>query len=106
MNLYLIALAEMSGTFAVILIGGGSLLVSERMPDFLPGFGVAVTFGVMVSVMILAVGAVSGAHFNPAVTLAFALTKRIPAGIVPLYCLSQCAGGAAAGVILNFLRKL
>ncbi len=99
-------LAEMAGTFAIILIGGGSILLSEKFPNFFPSFGVAVTFGVIITLMILIFGGLSGAHFNPAVTLAFAVTKRIPAGDIPIYFLGQCTGGLLAGIFLVFLKKI
>ena len=100
------ALAEVIGTFLVISIGGGSILLLEKYPAFFPSFGVAVTFGTIVALMILAVGQFSGAHFNPAVTLAFAVVKRLPASQVPVYWMSQCVGGLAAAGILILLKKL
>ena len=90
------AFAEMIGTFAIIFVGGGSILLSERFPHFFPSFGVAFTFGSIITLMILALGHLSGAHFNPAVTLAFAVAKRFPAPQIYVYWLSQCAGGLFA----------
>ena len=100
------ALAEMAGTFAVIFVGGGSILLAERYPDFFPSFGVAVAFGLIITLMILSLGHLSGAHFNPAVTLAFAVAKRFPPAQIAVYWLSQCAGGLAAAVLLTALRKI
>lgn len=106
MSLLYKALAEMIGTFAIIFVGGSSIILSERFPHLFPSFGVAITFGTIVMLMILAVGNLSGAHFNPAVTLAFALVKRFPFSQIYIYWLSQCAGGAAAAGFLIFLKRL
>lgn len=106
MVLLMKALAEMVGTFAIIFVGGSSILLSERYPNLFPSFGIAVTFGSVVALMILAVGHLSGAHFNPAVTLAFAVAKRFPAAQIVVYWLSQCAGGLLAAVLLIGLRKV
>ena len=106
MTLAIKALAEMAGTFAIIFVGGSSILLSEKFPNLFPSFGIAITFGCVVTLMILAVGHLSGAHFNPAVTLAFAVTKRFPAEQVFLYWLSQCTGGLAAAGLLIALKQI
>ena len=72
------AVAEMVGTFAVIFVGGGSIVLSERYPQAFPTFCIPIAWGLAVTLMIFAAGRISGAHFNPAVTLAFAVAKRIP----------------------------
>lgn len=100
------ALAEMIGTFAVISVGGGSILLSERYPHIFPSVGIAITFGTVIALMILAVGHVSGAHFNPAVTLAFAVTKRLPAAQAPVYWLSQGIGAVIAAILLIHLKSV
>jgi len=100
------ALAEMSGTFLLIFVGGSSILLSEKYPHFFPSFGVAVTFGSVICLMILALGHISGAHFNPAVTLAFAVAKRFPAAQIWLYWASQCAGGILGAGALLLLRRV
>ncbi len=100
------ALAEMAGTFAMISVGGSSILLAQRFPAVFPSFGIAAAWGSIIALMILVLGNISGAHFNPAVTLAFAAMKRFPAALVPLYWLSQCAGGLAASGLLVALRRL
>ena len=97
------ALAEMSGTFAMIFIGGGSIILSER--HILPPICIPVAWGLMVCLMIMAVGHISGAHFNPAVTLAFAAVKRIPFNQVWFYWASQLLGGLIAATLLGILNK-
>ncbi len=100
------ALAEMAGTFVMIFVGGGAILLSERFPQYFPSFGIAVTFGAIIALMILALGHFSGAHFNPAVTLAFAAAGRFPVSSVPVYWLGQFAGGLAAAGLLLILKKI
>ena len=97
------ALAEMGGTFALIFIGGGSIILSEK--HILPPICIPLAWGMMVCLMIIAVGHISGAHFNPAVTLAFAAVKRIPFSQVWFYWASQMAGGLAAVGVLGVLNK-
>ncbi len=71
--------------------------------DALTHVGVALTFGLIITVMIAATGHLSGAHFNPAVTLAFALTRHFPWSEVLLYVLSQLVGAIAGALTLNAL---
>ncbi len=106
MTLALKALAEMTGTFAIIFVGGSSILLSEKFPGQFPAAGVAITFGSIVALMILALGVRSGAHFNPAVTLAFAIAHGFPAAQIILYWSSQLAGGLLAACLLLFLKRL
>lgn len=103
MNLFYKALAEMGGTFALIFVGGGSIVLCER--HFLPPICIPLAWGLMVFLMIVAVGPISGAHFNPAVTLAFAAVKRIPWNQIWFYWTSQLAGGLAAVTILRVIQK-
>ena len=63
--------------------------------------GIALTFGLVILAMIYAVGEISGAHFNPAVTSAFWLSGRFPAGLVLPYIASQCLGAFAASGVLR-----
>ncbi len=70
-------LAEAIGTFALVFAGAGAILVDSETHE-LGNVGVALTFGLVIMAMIYAVGHVSGAHFNPAVTVAFALTRHFP----------------------------
>ena len=65
--------------------------------------GVALTFGLAVFALIAALGDVSGAHFNPAVTIGFRLAGRFPGRLVPPYILSQCAGALLASLVVRLL---
>jgi Major intrinsic protein len=69
--------AELIGTFALVFAGAGAIMVDAKT-HALGHVGVAITFGLVIMVMIYAVGHVSGAHFNPAVSFAFALTRHFP----------------------------
>ncbi len=100
------ALAEMIGTFAMVFVGGGVILLSEKYPNVIRPYFIPVTWGLVICTMIFAMGKISGAHFNPAVTLAFAVTQRISVSQVPVYWLSQCAGGLTAAILLIILKKI
>ena len=73
----------------------------DAKTDALGHVGVAITFGLVIMVMIYAVGHVSGAHFNPAVTLAFALTRHFPWPRVAAYWLAQLVGAVLAAALLR-----
>ena len=100
MNLFQKSLAEFLGTFVLVFAGCGSLMVSARFPGSLPHAMIPVIFGLAVAVMVYAVGHISGAHFNPAVTIAFAAVRHFPKKDVPAYCAAQIAGAFAAICLL------
>jgi glycerol uptake facilitator-like aquaporin len=87
------ASAEFVGTFALVSAGCGAIVVNHQT-GALSHVGVALTFGLIITVMIAALGHLSGAHFNPAVTLAFALVRRFSWREVPIYIMSQSFGPA------------
>jgi MIP family channel proteins len=89
--------AELVGTYALVTAGCGAIMV-DAQTGALGHMGVAFTFGLVIMVMIAATGHISGAHFNPAVTVAFALTRHFPWREVPLY-----VGGQVVGAILGAL---
>src|ERR1700751_1281364 len=94
------AVAEAIGTFALVFAGCGAIMVDART-HALGHVGVAITFGLVIMAMIYAVGHVSGAHFNPAVTFAFALTRHFPASRALGYWLAQLAGAIVAAAVLR-----
>ena len=93
-------LAEAIGTFALVFAGCGAIMV-DATTHALGHVGVAISFGLVIMVMIYAVGHISGAHFNPAVTLAFATSRHFGWRRVPLYWAAQLAGALAAALVLR-----
>ena len=100
------ALAELIGTFVVIFIGGGSILLCEKFPQIFPSFTIPLAWGITIAIMIWAVGHISGAHFNPAVTFAFVIAKRLPVSQILIYWGSQLCGGLLAISLLETLKKI
>jgi MIP family channel proteins len=92
--------AEAMGTFALVFAGCGAIMVDAKT-HALGHVGVAISFGLVIMVMIYAVGHISGAHFNPAVTLAFATSRHFPAVRVPAYWAAQLTGALAAALVLR-----
>jgi MIP family channel proteins len=93
-------LAEAIGTFALVFAGAGAIMVNAKT-EALGHVGVAITFGLVIMAMVYAVGHVSGAHFNPAVSFAFALTRHFPWPRVGAYWTAQVAGALAAAALLR-----
>jgi aquaporin NIP len=93
-------LAEAIGTFALVFAGCGAIMVDAKT-GALGHVGVAISFGLVIMVMIYAVGHISGAHFNPAVTLAFAVSRHFPWPRVPPYLAAQLAGATVAALALR-----
>jgi len=93
-------LAEAIGTFALVFAGAGAIMV-EADTQALGQVGIALTFGLVIMAMIYAVGHVSGAHFNPAVTVAFALTRHFPWSRAAAYVVVQLAAAIAAAGLLR-----
>jgi aquaporin Z len=94
------ALAEALGTYFLVLIGPGTAMVDAFTDGAVGHVGVALAFGFVVVAMIFALGHLSGAHINPAVTLAFWSVGRFPASEVAPYVAAQCAGGTLASLTL------
>jgi aquaporin NIP len=94
--------AEFVGVYALVAAGCGAIMVNT-LTGALTHVGVAVTFGLVILVMIAATGHLSGAHFNPAVTLAFALIRHFPWREVPLYVGAQLLGATSGALTLLFL---
>jgi len=92
--------AEAIGTFALVFAGAGAVMVDAKT-HALGHVGVALAFGLVIMAMIYAVGHISGAHFNAAVTFAFALTRHFPWTRALGYWLSQLVGALAAAALLR-----
>ncbi len=92
-------IAEFIGTFFLVFFGCGTIILAQTQPDSVHGFSIPLVFGGTVSVMIYAVGHISGAHFNPAVTLAFWSVRKFPTFRIPGYLLSQFSGAIVASAL-------
>ncbi|MCW2960590.1 MAG: hypothetical protein JWM90_977 [Thermoleophilia bacterium] len=100
MDLFRRSLAEAIGTFALVFAGCGAIMVNAQ-GDALGHVGIAITFGLVIMVMIFALGHVSGAHFNPAVSLAFFLTRHLPLRDLLAFWGGQMAGALLAAALLR-----
>ncbi|MFK7795943.1 MAG: MIP/aquaporin family protein [Aureispira sp.] len=96
-------LAELIGTFALVFCGTGAIIINEWSNGAISHVGVAMTFGLIVMVMIYAFGNISGAHINPAVSLAFSLTNLFERKQVLGYIIAQLIGAFLASGTLYFL---
>jgi aquaporin Z len=94
---------ECVGTFALVFAGTGAIVINDVSGGTVSHVGVALTFGLAVLAMIYAVGDVSGAHLNPAVTLGFLAARRFEARWVVPYILAQCVGAVAASLVLRVM---
>jgi aquaporin NIP len=92
--------AEALGTFALVLFGCGAIMV-DADGGGLGHVGVSLAFGLVVLAMVYALAHVSGAHINPAVTLALASRRRFPWSTVPGYWGAQVTGAVAAAIVLR-----
>jgi MIP family channel proteins len=93
-------LAEAIGTFTLVFAGCGAIVVDAKT-GALGHLGVALTFGLVIMAMIYALGHVSGAHFNPAVTFAFALSRHFPRSRALGYWMAQGLGALAAAAVVR-----
>ncbi len=96
------ATAELIGTYALVTAGCGAIMINAQT-GALTHVGVAFTFGLIITVMIAAIGHISGAHFNPSVTIAFALTRHFAWRDVPVYIGSQLLGAVFGAVTLRLI---
>ena len=98
-----IYIAEAMGTFTLVFAGCGAIVIDRISHGQITHVGVAITFGLVIADMIYTIGHISGAHMNPCVTLAFALTRHFSFRRVPGYWLAQFVGAAAAALLLRAL---
>lgn len=99
-SLFQRASAEAIGTFALVTGGCGAIVVNHST-GALGHAGVAASFGLVIMVMIASLGHLSGAHFNPAVTLAFAVTRHFSWRDVPPYLAGQILGAVGGALALR-----
>jgi aquaporin NIP len=94
------ALAEGLAAFVLVFAGCGAIVADAVYGDALGTIGVALVFGLVIMAMVHATGHLSGAHINPAVTLAFTLTRHFPAPEAVSYIAAQLVGAVAAALLL------
>jgi MIP family channel proteins len=94
-------LAEYIGTFALVFAGTGAIVIDAETGGGVGHIGIGLTFGLVIMVMIYAVGHISGAHFNPAVTLGFAVGRHFSWALVPRYWAAQLLGAVTASLLLR-----
>ena len=100
-NLLKKVIAEFIGTFALVFAGCGAIIMHGLYPESMPVHVIPMVFGLVITVMIYALGHISGAHFNPAVTLAFTAVKRFSWNEVVPYWFGQFMGATAAMAVLT-----
>ena len=91
---------EALAAFALVFAGCGSVVANASYKGSLGTVGIALAFGLVIMVMVYATGHLSGAHINPAVTIAFSLTRHFPAREAIVYIGAQCAGAIVAALLL------
>lgn len=96
-------LAEFVGTFALVFCGTGAIIINEETQGAITHVGIAITFGLIIMSMIYSFGEVSGAHFNPAVTIAFTAARLFKTSLLLPYLISQVTGALVASLVLKVL---
>ena len=99
-------IAELLGTFALVFCGTGAIIINELYGGSVSHVGIAITFGLIVTAMIYAFGEISGAHINPAVSIAFAITGDLHKKDILPYILFQIIGAFLASGLLKLLFPL
>jgi aquaporin TIP len=91
------AVAEFIGTFTLVFVGVSAIITVGDVT------GVALAHGLAIAVMVSAVGHISGGHFNPAVTLAFLITRRMAPVLAAVYWVAQIAGATAGALMVKVI---
>src|SRR5437764_900527 len=94
------ALAEAFAAFALVFAGCGAIVANRHSGGALGVVGVGLAFGLVIMAMVYATGHLSGAHINPAVTIAFAVTRHFPARDALAYVAAQLSGASCAALLL------
>jgi len=95
--------AEVLGTFILIFCGTGAAIINQETNGAVTHVGVAITFGLLVTSLIYTLGDISGAHLNPAVSLAFTVAKKFPLNQLLPYAVSQLTGALLASLTLKLM---
>src|SRR5206468_4924788 len=94
------SLAEGIAAFALVFAGCGAVVTNATQQNTLGSVGVSLVFGLVIMVMVYATGHLSGAHINPAVTIAFTITRHFPGRDAVAYIGAQLIGASAGGLLL------
>lgn len=96
-------LSEFLGTYALVFAGTGAIIIDQETHGSITHVGIAITFGLIVMSMIYALGDISGAHLNPAVSIAFTIAKKFPVKELVPFIISQLSGAILASLTLKYL---
>lgn len=96
-------IAELIGTFALVFCGTGAIVINQESGGAVTHVGIAITFGLIVMSMIYALGNVSGAHINPAVSIAFTVAGKFPVRKLTPYIMAQLIGALLASSTVKLL---
>lgn len=95
--------AEAIGTFIFFFIGAGAIITNQFSKGGVGLLGIALAHGLILAIMISGLGHISGGHFNPAVTLAILVGRRISPALAGMYVVAQLVGGTLAGLALRLI---
>jgi aquaporin Z len=96
-------ITEALGTFILIFCGTGAIVINQQTGGSIGHLGISITFGLLVMTLIYAFGNISGAHFNPAVSIAFTVARKFSAKKIAPYIFSQLIGAVMASFFLKLL---
>ncbi len=96
-------ITETLGTFILIFCGTGAIVINQQTGGSIGHMGITITFGLLVMTLIYAFGNISGAHLNPAFSIAFTVARKFPANKLVPYIFSQLLGAVMASFILKLL---
>jgi MIP family channel proteins len=98
------SLAEFVGTFALVFVGAGAIAAAGLTGDVSPSLlAIAFAHGLVIACMVSAIGHISGGHFNPAVTLAFFVTRRLATSLTIAYLIVQLGAAASAALMIRWI---
>ncbi len=98
--------AEFIGTFCLLFVGTGAIIINDVTGGSISHLGISLTFGLVVMAIVYVIGDISGAHINPAVTLGFYISRQFPGKMVLPYILTQLVGAFSASFILLLMFPL
>ena len=96
-------IAELFGTFTLVFFGCGAVIVNDIYVGILGDFGVSLIFGLTVVTVIYNIGQISGAHINPAVTIAFFITRHTKSKQLPVYFTALAIGAFLGTLFVKFV---